>query len=315
MIPNQLDTLTQVNLDDLVSSFGWQKDPFLAATLRRAFINPARKFAKQMMDFDRAVGHWGLAEASRQVLQKLYVRDVCVHGQENIPVNGPVLFLSNHPGMTDTLSLFASINRMDLKVIALHRPFLASLLNVTRQLFFIDDDPTKRMRTVRQVSAHLREGGSVLTFPAGEIEPDPDVYTGAMDALNHWTNSASVFLRFARDTKIVPVLVSGVIWEKTARHWITRLKRTRFEREKLAAALQLLALIIRGARPNTVHVQFARPVTLGEVGSLDAWAIHSVVLERMEELIQTPRGSGVSVLCPNTTLPTRLRNNPSLETV
>ncbi len=31
---SQLDTLTQINLDDLVSSFGWQKLPLLAAILR-----------------------------------------------------------------------------------------------------------------------------------------------------------------------------------------------------------------------------------------------------------------------------------------
>ncbi|PWB76513.1 MAG: hypothetical protein C3F07_03605 [Anaerolineales bacterium] len=296
-MPSQLDTLTQINLDDLVTSFGWQSRPIPASMLRRVFLGTARKFAGQMVDFDLAVGRSGLADASRTLMQRLYVRDVRVHGREHIPASGPVLFLSNHPGMADTVSLFAAIDRPDLKIIALHRPFLESLSNTTSRLFFIDDDPAKRMNVVRQVTSHLRDGGSVLTFPAGEIEPDPEVYPGALDSLTSWTDSAGVFMRFARDTKIVPVMVSGVIWQKTARHWIPRLKRTRLEREKLAAALQLLALILFNARPNTIHVRFAKPVTLEEVGSTDSQAIHRVVISRMRELIENPSTSeGVSAL-------------------
>ena len=294
---SQLDTLTQINLDDLVSSFGWEKQPLLASLLQRLFIGPARKFAGQMVDFDSRVGQEGLAEASRQVMQKQYVREVRVHGREHVPANGPTLFLSNHPGMADTISLFAAINRPDLKIIALHRPFLVSLVNVTRNLFYISDDASERMRAVRQVSAHLKNGGAALTFPAGKIEPDPDVYAGALDSLNDWTDSAGVFLRFAPQTKIVPVLVSGVIWERTARHWLTRFKRTREEREKFAAALQLLAMVTRNARPTTVRVRFAKPVTVEEIGSTDAQSIHQVVIGRMHGLIEAkPESEGESVL-------------------
>jgi len=296
-MPSQLDTLTQINLDDLVSSFGWEKTPFSASVVRHVFVNPARKFAHQMVDFDNLVGQIGLAEASRTVMQKHYIHDVRVHGSDNIPQYGPALFLSNHPGMADTISLFAAIRRTDLKIIALHRPFLESLVNTTRQLFFIDDDPAKRMNAVRQVSNHLRNGGSALTFPAGEIEPDPLVYPGAMNSLDKWTESAGIFVRFAHATKIVPVLVSGVIWQRTARHWLTRFKRTRLEREKLAAALQLLAVILRDARPNIVHVQFAKPITLEEVGSTNSQAIHEIIIQRMRGLIEhKPIGEGISAL-------------------
>jgi len=296
-MPTQLNTLTQINLDDLVSSFGWEKSPVLTTALHRIFFNPARKFAGQAVEFDDAVGQAGLADASRQLMRKYYVRDVRVHGRECIPANGPVLFLSNHPGMTDTISLFAAIDRPDLKSIAVHRPFLAALVNTTNHLFFIDDDPAERMRAVRQVTSHLRSGGSALTFPAGEIEPDPEVYPGALESLDTWTDSAGVFMRFAKDTKIVPVLVSGVIWAKTARHWLAHLKHTRLEREKLAAALQLLAMITRNARPTTVHVRFAKPISLDEVGSTDAKAIHHAVMNGMRRLIETePTDQGTSAL-------------------
>ncbi len=294
--PNPFNTLTQINLDDLVASFGWQDQPFLAALLRKFFIGPAQKFARQVVEYDKLVGQVGLSDASCRFLQKHYIHDLRIHGREHIPVNGPVLFLSNHPGMTDTVSLFAAINRPDLRIIATHRPFLASLPNITKQLSYISDDASERMRAVRQIASHLRAGGAALTFPAGQIEPDPDVHEDAVTSLQNWTDSSGVFLRFAPQTKIVPVLVSGVVWERSAHHWLTRLKRTREDRERLATALQLLAMVVRDARPTTVHVRFAKPITVEEVGSTDSECIHKVLMERMCGLLECQNdGDGESL--------------------
>ncbi|HEY3475675.1 MAG TPA: hypothetical protein VGK56_13780, partial [Anaerolineales bacterium] len=134
-------------------------------------------------------------------------------------------------------------------------------------------------------------------FPAGKIEPDPDVHPGALESLREWNDSSSIFLRFAPDMQIVPVLVSGVVWERTARHGLTRIKKTREEREKLATALQLLAMITRDARPTTVHVRFAKPITRAEVGSLNSDGIHQKLLERMRCLIKDQHDrDGMSIL-------------------
>jgi len=283
---SQLDTLTQINLDDLVSSFGWQDQPLSAAILRALFRGPARKFAGQIEDYDNLVGQVGLHEASRQFLSTRYIRDLRVHGREHIPTSGPILVLSNHPGLSDTISLFTAIDRPDLRIIATHRPFLASLGNVTKYLSYISDDTSERMRAVRQVSSHLRNGGAALTFPAGKIEPDPGLHRDSLDSLHDWTDTSGVFLRFAPQTKIVPVLVSGVVWERAAHHWLTRLKHTREDRERLATALQLLAMVVRNARPTTVHVQFAKPITVEEIGSTDSDCIHRKLMERMRGLIE-----------------------------
>jgi hypothetical protein len=292
-----LDSLTRINLDDLVSSFGWQNFPLPAAILRGLFIQPARAFARQILEYDTLVGQVGLPAASRSILQNHYVHDLRVHGRENIPASGPALFLSNHPGLTDTVSLFTAIHRPDLRIIALHRPFLASLPNITRHLVYISDDPGERMRAVRKISAHLRAGGAALTFPAGKIEPDPDVQPDALVSLRDWIDSSAIFLRFSPEMQIVPVVVSGVVWEQTARHWLTRLKHTREEREKLATALQLLAMITRNARPTTVHVRFAKPITASEVGSSDTTFIHQQLMERMRSLIQNKNDrDGISIL-------------------
>ena len=167
------------------------------------FANPARKFARQMLDFDDAVGRVGLVGAAR-FAQRRYVRSVRIFS-DPLPA-GPFLALSNHPGMVDTLALFSALNRPDLKIIAVDRPFLKALTNTSEKLFFVTDDPSARMALVRQVSGHLRSGGAALTFPAGEIEPDANVYLGAVEALNGWTDSVSVFVRMAPETAILPVL-------------------------------------------------------------------------------------------------------------
>ena len=265
-----------------------------AEMLRQTFTGTARKFASQMLEFDDAVGRVGLAEAGRQTLHR-YVRSARVFSAPLPAV--PFLALSNHPGMVDTLALFSALNRPDLKIIAVDRPFLKALPNVSERLFYVTDDPSARMALVRQVSGHLRSGGSALTFPAGEIEPDPKAYPGAVEALDGWTDSVGVFLRMAPETAILPVLVRGVIWEKTANHFLTNLKKTREEREKLAAAFQLLAHVVWDKKPLDVTVQIGKPITVAELGSKDTGVIHQAVLAEMKRLIENPpRGEGISVL-------------------
>jgi hypothetical protein len=279
-----LDLLTQINLDDLVSSFGWTDRPLLARTSRRLFLRPARDFAADMLTFDSSVGTRGLPEASRLLLKK-YIASLRIYGRENIPASS-ALFLSNHPGMTDTLALFAALNRPDLKIIALDRPFLNALPNTEKRLFYVKDDSASRMTLVRQVASHLRTGGAALTFPAGHIEPDPDAYPGAAASLNDWTDSVGVFLRMAPETPVVPILVRGVVRIKSARHPLLAIKKTKDEREKLTAALQILAHVVFQQKDVDVRVQIGRPIYTRELGSTETQVIHQAVLEGMRRLIE-----------------------------
>ena len=284
MMPSNVETLTQINLDDLISSFGWQNRPFLAHLLRRTFTAPPQTFAHQMVEFDSAIPTHGLVEASRCAVQN-YVDDIRVFGRERIPASA-FLALSNHPGMTDTLSLFIALNRADLKIIALDRPFLNALPNMSKQLAYVRDDSASRIRMIRQLSTHLRNGGAALTFPAGHIEPDPDVHKGAVESLNSWTDSVGVFLRMAPETAVLPVLVRGVVRKKTAHHPLTYLKRARAERERLASALQLLAHIVLKKKDVHVRVQIGDPIYARELGTTETKVIHQAVLAEMKRLIE-----------------------------
>jgi len=295
MMPSVVDTLTQINLNDLVSAFGWQNQHLLASPLRRLFIKPGRLFAHQMSDFDSALGTHGLVEASRLTI-KHYVRDLRVFGLDRVPASG-FLALSNHPGMADTLSLFSALNRTDLHILALGRPFLDAMPNLSKQLFYLRDESASRLAFVRQVSTHLRNGGAALTFPAGRIEPDPDVYEGAVESLQSWTDSVGVFIRLAPEAAVLPVLVRGVVWKKAAYHWLTKIKKTKEEKNRLAAALQLLAYVMLKVKPVSVRVQIGRPIYARQLGTNDTQVIHQAVLAEMKCLIEnTPEGHGESAI-------------------
>ena len=300
---NQLQTLTQINLDDLISSFGWQNQPVLARILRKVFYKPARTFAEFVVEFDSAVDECGLVGASR-LTQRHFVRDMRVFGPDPSTSSGQRLIpdsaflaLSNHPGMTDTLSLFCALNRPDLKIIALDRPFLNALPNTSKQLFYLKDDAASRVSLVRQVTSHLRNGGAALTFPAGHIEPDPDIYEGATDSLQTWMDSAGVFIRLAPETAVLPVLVRSVVWGKAAGHFLLGIKKTKEEREKLAAAFQLLAHVAFKKKDVHVRVQIGRPIYAKDLGTTETAIIHQAVLAEMKRLIENPpHGEGVSVI-------------------
>ena len=294
MMTSNLDKLTQINLDDLVASFGWQDHPVLAGILRRAFLSPPQAFAHQMVEFDSAIPTYGLVEASRRSIRH-FVDDIYIFGRERIPA-GPFLALSNHPGMADTLSLFIALNRADLKIIALNRPFLEALPNMSKQLAYVTGDAESRFKLIREISAHLRGGGAALTFPAGNIEPDPDLQPGALESLRSWTDSAGVFVRMAPQTAVLPVLVRGVIRKKTARNPLTFLRRARADREKFAAALQLLAHVMFKRKDVHVRVQIGNPIHTRDLGTTETKVIHRAVLEEMQSLITNPPCEGERLL-------------------
>lgn len=282
-----LARLTAINLNDLISSFGWQDRRLLRGAARALLRNPAQAFARQIVEFDTAVGNAGLVDASRHTLSH-YVRDVRVFGQERVP-QGSFLALANHPGLTDALSLFSALNRPDLRTIALDRPFLQALPHCAKHLSFLSEERPSSTTALREIGAHLRTGGAALTFPAGRIEPDPNVYGGAVESLQSWAQSAGLFIRLAPDTPVLPVLVRGVVWPKAAHNWFIRLRRTARDREKTAAALQLIAHVVLKVRPVNVTVQIGRPIYARDHGTTDTAAIHRAVLAEMSELIRNSR--------------------------
>jgi 1-acyl-sn-glycerol-3-phosphate acyltransferase len=282
---SQLNRLIQVNIQDLLASFGLENLRFGRRLMEALCWLPARRFAGQMADFDRRVGDEGLHQGSRLTLER-YVSRLEVVGLEHVPASGPLLVLSNHPGMTDTLALFSSLPRYDLRIVASERPFLHALTNVSRQLIYVPDDPARRMGVVRSVVSHLRRGGTALTFPAGEIEPDPACMPGAIDSLESWSESIAVFARLVPETRILVAIVSGVIWPASLVHPLTRLGKGQKESERIAASLQILAHMLRPSlRPVTVRVAFNPAMQAHDLAAGDPVALMEAVKGQARRLI------------------------------
>jgi 1-acyl-sn-glycerol-3-phosphate acyltransferase len=274
---DHLESLTQVCVEDLISAFGLGGARYGRVLMESFSRLPARRLARQIMTYDEIVGESGLGAGGEWALKKLSHHSR-FEGQENVPRDGPLLLVSNHPGLADAVALFAATPRDDLRVIAADRPFLDALPNTSRHLMTVAETPGGRSRVARAAARHLRGGGSVLTFPGGRIEPDPAVLPGAVAALDRWSASADNFARLAPGLVIVPVVVSGVISPSALRNPLTRLRRSRRDREWLAATLQVLVPALRNV---DVRVEFGRPIH-AEPGA----AVGDVVIEESRRLME-----------------------------
>jgi 1-acyl-sn-glycerol-3-phosphate acyltransferase len=284
----QVEALTQINLDDFLESLGLAHLRRGRGPLRWLFRPAARRFAHVIAEFDKEVGERGLQAGSELILRRM-TRKLEVAGRENIPADGPTLILANHPGITDTVALFASLPRPDLRVIASARPFLEALTHVSRQMIYIPTEGGDRMAVMRAAVSQLRQGRAVLTFPAGEIEPDPAALgvPGAVASLQNWSHSIGLFARLVPQTRIVPAIVSGVVSPAALRNPLIRLRRARKDRERMAVALQIMFTAYQNV---TVRVAFGPPLTAAGLiaASADAAAITRLVAERARRLIESP---------------------------
>lgn len=277
-----VETLTELNVVDLLDSMGLSR--LRATPVRRLFRPAARRFARTAHEFDTRVGVQGLAQGSAWLMSRM-AGGLVTSGLEHVPSQGPVVILANHPGMTDTVALFTSLaSRPDLRVIALDRPFLRALPNVARQLIFLPaEEEGGRMAVLRAAARHLQDGGALLTFPAGEIEPDPATFgpQRALASLHGWSSSYTLFARLAPQTLFVPALVSHVVSPASQRHPLTLLRRTAVDKQKLAAALQVVLPRYR---------KLAARVTFGPSANA-AQGLDAAILAQMRALILATAGA------------------------
>jgi hypothetical protein len=274
--PERVETLTRICAEQLLGAFGLGNGTRTLELLARF---PAERLARQVATYDEVVGESGLAAGGAWALE-LMVQSVEVEGRENVPAQGPVLLTANHPGLADCLTLFATITREDLRVVAAENPMLDALPNTSRYLISVSEDSSGRLGVVRTAARHLKRNGALLTFPGGRIEPDPAVLPGARDALERWSESLDLFARLVPDLKVVPVVVSGVLSPLALRNPLILVRRHRRDREWLAATLQMLTPALRNV---TTRVVFGRPMRTGNVPD---GSVREAVLDETRCLIE-----------------------------
>ncbi|MGB9739109.1 GNAT family N-acetyltransferase [Chloroflexus sp.] len=233
-----LADLMWCNIHDMLRGFGITQPSWIYGIAALVARLPAQRFAEQLLVFDELVGKAGLPTGSRWICSQ-FAPGLRIDGPQP-PRTGPLLVVANHPGLLDAAALIAALGRTDLKIIAIARPLLRALSNTAAAIIPVGTTPTGRMTTLRMAIRHLQQGGAVLTFPAGRIEPDPARDPTAIMGLAEWSTSLDLFGRLSPDIPVVTAIVSDVQAPAALHHPLTHLRREPLERRWLAAILQVL---------------------------------------------------------------------------
>lgn len=261
----QVDRMRERITDEIFMALGARRDGMARRLLGRLFYLPTQRFAEIFSAADEAAEREGLSSACRVVVEKLQVR-VQAHGLENLPAEGPLLVVSNHPGAYDSVAIGSRIARRDLRILVYETSFYQALPTIGGKLIQAPDDPPGRMLALRTAVQHLQSGGSLLQFGSGLIEPDPASLPGAEEALELWSPSVEIMLRKAPQTNVVLAMASGVLLPRYARHPLTRLRREPMAQRRLAEFMQIIRqLTAPSAVPAAACLSFAPPVTAAEL--------------------------------------------------
>lgn len=279
---NQIEVLAGILAREGAEALGWEgRRP--GGTLARALLRPAAlRIAREFARCDEMFATRELQDAAEWVLRHFATR-VEVAGLDRIP-RGPILLVANHPGLTDAMALIAAVGRSDVRIVAADYPFLHALRGLGPRLIFLRRAGASQLGWIRAVSRHLRQGGVVLLFPAGRLEPDPAVL-GRHGALLPWSASVSVIHRLAPEAQIVPAAVSGVLSERAFGHPLTRVRRSSRDRQRVAALLQMIDPTYRRI---TARITFGLPLSAPELAAADGAAMVGHLAERVQALLADP---------------------------
>lgn len=142
------------------------------------------------------------AEWAAHYLERAPFAGVTVSGQENLIRDRPVVFVSNHQSMVDTLALF-SLRVPALwvsKVENFYAPFIGWNMVLNRYVALKRGHMPSIMRTFRTCLSRIAEGHSLIIFPEGTRSLDGD--------LRHFFRGAFALAARTR-VPIVPIVLDG----------------------------------------------------------------------------------------------------------
>ncbi len=207
--------------------------------LQWSFWKQAARFGHIFSTLDRAIGEYGLQEGTRRGLEGFFPA-ITTHVQQELPSEGPLLIVSNHPGAADILALAAALPRKDIKFVAQDRPMFRAANHVSEHVIYLNSPDQVRANSILEMIEYLKNGGALLLFPRGNWEPDPAVMAGARGYLSHWSGSIGHFLSRVPEIRLAPVFVSGVISRQAARSAILKLTNNWRQRMQMMSILSLI---------------------------------------------------------------------------
>ena len=253
-----------------------------------AFAKPTFRFSKMMVSVDRAVKEGGPQAGCKALLDIMKVK-VSASGVENIPTEGPTLILSNHPGAYDSVAIGSLVPRLDLKIIAAITRLYQVLPHIHPVMIYASRDPKLRLTALRQAVAHFMNGGTLLQFSSGNIDPDPALSPITKEDFKIWHRSFELFLKKVPNLIIVPTIASNVLLKNFAEHPLTRIRRKPMDQRRLGEFVQIIRQILN---PNSIEahpfISFGKPLTMQDfVDEETGNGMMETLLLHVKELLTT----------------------------
>lgn len=187
--------MERVNADSFTS---FSQNLLFTPALKRIYANARKHSDKSLLE---------------ALLAELKVRtEVAPEDLARIPAQGPVLVVANHPfGILDGVALGATVLRVrsDVKIVANY--LLQRIPELGQNCIFVDPFNRRNSRQsntsgMKRAIAHLRSGGVVAVFPAGEVSHWQPQHGEVTDP--EWSQTVARLIRITGATAL-PVLFLG----------------------------------------------------------------------------------------------------------
>jgi hypothetical protein len=281
---HQLATLRTSILDDLFKDFNQARKRWIRKLLEPLAFFPIHRFTRLMLSLDNTISQQGFRQALHD-LAAYFVNDIDALGDENIPKDGPLLVVSNHPGTVDSAAIGAKLPRDDLQIIATGFPLLQRLPYASQHLIFIDPHAPLNLSGARSTINHLKAGGSVLIFPSGRVEPDPAIMPDAIDKILNWSSSIEFFLRKVPQTQVVVTIVSGVLSPLFLNNPINHLLQGIRDPLAIAEVSQVITqMVLKKRFRMNLNISFDLPQTVDDLRR-DYGSAYQAIIEKANQLM------------------------------
>lgn len=255
-------------------------------TIVQFLSQPIGNFCTFIARIDMLVSKCGFRRAAEVAVEQLS-QGVKSIGDAEIPADGPLLIASNHPGTYDGLAILSRLPRDDTKVVISGIPFFRNLPNAAKHFIFTSINIPDRMNVIRKAVRHLQEGGSVLIFPSGRIDPDPSIFPNAETQFSHWSRSVEVFLKKVPQTRFVLSITSGVLSRDFVNHPLAKLfKKGSHERLRVMEFMQVIKQMARELPVElNPKISFAEPIRAESLLSADMSIPDQFIMEKAKGLL------------------------------
>lgn len=121
----------------------------------------------------KATSTWG-----KQMLKK-FGATIDVRGRENLPAEGPVVYMCNHQGYADIIALCAALDtiqfgyvaKKELQKVPLYGPWILEI----RSVLIERDNPRESIKAISKGINYINDGFSMMIFPEGTRSKGPEM--------------------------------------------------------------------------------------------------------------------------------------------